>query len=84
MIGATSVVIDQMPSAVARFCGGKIEISSAWLPGIIGPDTAPWRTRKAISELRLHATPHRNEAIVNSTTEVQNTRTTPKRRISHP
>lgn len=40
-IGATSVVIDQMPSAVARFCGGKIEISSACDPGIIGPETAP-------------------------------------------
>ncbi len=41
MMGATSVVIDQMPSAVERFSGGKTAISSAWLPGIIGPDTAP-------------------------------------------
>jgi hypothetical protein len=41
MIGATSVVIDQIASAVPRLCAGKIAISSAWLPGIIGPDTAP-------------------------------------------
>jgi len=40
-IGATSVVIDQMARAVPRLLGGKIIINSAWLPGIIGPDTAP-------------------------------------------
>ena len=69
MIGATSVVIDQMPSAVERLSEGKIEISSAWLPGIIGPDTAPCSTRKTISDGRLHAMPHRNEATVNSATD---------------
>ena len=84
MIGATKVVIDQMPSAVARFSGGKTEISSAWLPGIIGPDTAPCSTRNTISEGRLHATPHSSDAIVNSTSETQKVRTTPKRRISQP
>jgi len=36
-IGATSVVIDQMPSAVARLLAGKMEINSACEPGIIGP-----------------------------------------------
>ena len=84
MIGATSVVIDQMPSAVARFSGGNTEIRRAWLPGIIGPETAPCSTRNAISEGRLHAMPHRKEASVNSASEVQKVRTTPKRRISQP
>ena len=70
-------MIDQTPSAVARLSDGKIEISSAWLPGIIGPDTAPCRMRKPTSEPRLQAMPHRNEAMVNSSTETVNTLTTP-------
>jgi len=84
MIGATNVVIDQMPSAVARFCGGKIAIRSAWLPGIMGPDTAPCRIRNRISEGRLQAMPHRKEAMVKRITETQKVRTTPNRPISHP
>ena len=55
-----------MPSAVPRLCGGKIAISSAWLPGIIGPETAPCRMRKTISDGRLQAMPHSSEAMVNS------------------
>ncbi len=76
-IGATRVVMDQMPSAVPRFSGGKIEISSAWLPGIIGPDTPPCRTRKKISDGRLQAMPHRNDATVKARTEKAKVRTTP-------
>ena len=57
MIGATSVVIDHIPSAVARLSEGKIATSSAWLPGITGPDTAPWSTRKAMSDGRLQRDP---------------------------
>ena len=82
--GAESVVIDQMLSAVPRLCGGKIEISSAWLPGIIGPETAPCRMRKPISDGRSHARPHSSEAIVNANTDAVNVRTTPKRAISQP
>jgi hypothetical protein len=67
-MGATSVVIDQMASAVARLVGGKIIISRACEPGIIGPDTAPCRTRKAIRLSRFQAIPQRNEAIVNMMT----------------
>ena len=83
-IGATSVVIDQIASAVPFLCGGKIDISSACEPGIIGPDTAPCSTRNMISEPRLQAMPHRNEAMVNASTDSTNTRTTPKRCISQP
>ena len=61
MIGATSVVIDQIASAMPRRDAGKIDISSVCEPGIIGPDTAPCITRKAISDSKLHAMPHRND-----------------------
>src|SRR5580692_7559438 len=83
-IGATRVVMDQMPRAVERFCGGKIEISSACEPGIIGPETPPCRMRKKIRDGRLQATPHRKEATVKASTEKQNVRTTPYRPISQP
>ena len=66
-----------MPSAVPRLSGGKIEISSAWQPGIIGPDTPPCSTRKKISDGRLQAMPHRNEATVKASTETTKVRTTP-------
>ena len=77
MIGATSVVMDQMPSAVARLSGGKMEIRSACDPGIIGPEMAPWRIRNMISDGRLHAIPHRNDASVKPITENTKVRTTP-------
>src|SRR3546814_7060978 len=84
LIGATSVVIDQIASATPFFAGGNSDSSRACEPGIIGPDTAPCSTRNAISDGRLQATPHRNDANVNSSTEITNTRTTPKRCISQP
>src|SRR5580658_4594263 len=76
-IGATSVVIDQMASARPRLAGGKIDSSKACEPGIIGPDTAPCRTRKISSDGRSQAAPQRNEARVNSTTEATKVLTTP-------
>ncbi len=76
-IGATRVVIDQMASAKLRLDDGKIEMSSAWEPGIIGPDTAPWRMRKSSSEGRSQAMPHRKEAMVKRATEAQKVFTTP-------
>jgi len=71
------VVIDQMARAVPRLLGGKIMISRACEPGIIGPDTAPCRIRKKISELRFQEIPHRNEAMVNRITEATKVLTTP-------
>src|SRR5271169_1175043 len=70
-----------MASAVPRFCGGKIAISKACEPGIIGPDTAPCTTRKKTSEPRLQETPQSSEASVKSMTEITKVRTTPKRCI---
>ena len=83
-MGATSAVTDQIPRAVLRLAGPKTLMSSAWLPGIMGPETAPCSTRKTISDGRLHATPQNREAMVNSTTEITKVRTTPKRCMSQP
>ena len=84
MMGPMSVVIDQTPNAVERRCGGKIAMRRPWLPGIIGPETAPCSTRKNTSDSRLQARPQSSEAMVNSTTEATKVRTTPKRPISQP
>src|ERR1700692_26829 len=83
-MGATNVVSDQTASAVWRLAGPNTLISSAWLPGIMGPDTAPCSTRKAIQDGRLQANPQSKEAMVNSTTDMTKVRTTPKRCMSHP
>src|SRR3569833_636232 len=83
-IGATRVVMDQIPSAVPRLLGGKMEISSAWLPGIIGPVTPPCSTRKKIREGRLQAIPQRSDATVKASTEKVKVRTTPYRPNSQP
>src|SRR5471032_1732494 len=82
--GADIAVIDQIPRAVARFCAGKIAINNAWLPGTIGPDTAPCKMRNTISDGRLQAIPQRNDAIVNASTAAVKVRTTPKRPINQP
>ena len=59
-------------------------ISSACEPGIIGPDTAPCRIRKKISDERFHEIPHRNDASVKASTEATNVFTIPYRPISQP
>src|SRR5580698_5911250 len=59
-------------------------MSSAWLPGIMGPDTAPCRTRNIISDGRLHARPQSREATVNNATDMTKVRTTPNRCINQP
>jgi hypothetical protein len=69
--------MDQMPSAVARLLAGKIEISSACEPGIIGPDVPPCRMRKKISDGKSQAMPQRKDATVNAITENTKVRTTP-------
>src|SRR5580658_7516578 len=83
-MGAISVVIDQRARAEWRLAGPNTLISSAWLPGIMGPDTAPCNTRNAIRDGKLQARPQSREAIVNSTTEMTKVRTTPKRCMSQP
>src|SRR5260370_37118299 len=83
-MGATNVVRDQMASAALRFEGPNTSIRSAWLPGIMGPDTAPCSTRNAIKDGRLHANPQSSDAMVNSATDMTKVRTTPKRCMSHP
>lgn len=83
-MGATSVVSDQMVSAVGRLAGPNTLINSAWLPGIMGPDTAPCSTRNAIRDGRLQASPQSREASVNRATDMTKVRTTPKRCMSHP
>src|SRR5580658_607638 len=79
-----SVVSDQMVSASGRLAGPNTLMRSAWLPGIIGPETAPCSTRKTMRDGKLQASPHRSEAMVNNATDKTKVRTTPKRCISHP
>src|ERR1700686_936601 len=83
-MGATSVVIDQMASAVWRLAGPNTSINSAWLPGIMGPDTAPCSTRNAIKDGRLQANPQSREGMVNRATDMKKVPTAPKRCMSHP
>src|SRR5579859_3691818 len=59
-------------------------IKSAWEPGIMGPETAPCRTRKIISDGRFQETPQRKDASVKSRTEPTKVLTMPYRIISHP
>ncbi len=82
--GAAMVVIDQMALAVAACRWGKMPRSKASEPGIMGPETPPWSSRKKISDWMFHATPHRNEAMVNSATEATKVRTGPNLAISQP
>src|SRR5512146_3027610 len=84
MTGATSVVIDHAASAVLDLLRGKLCSSSVCDSGIIGPATAPWTTRKTISICRLEDKPQASEASTNSSTEVTNSRTAPKRCVSQP
>src|SRR5260370_41305202 len=83
-MGATNVVSDQIASAALRLAGPKTLMSSAWLPGIMGPDTAPCSTRKAIRDGKLQASPQSREAIVKSATDTTKARTRPKRCESQP
>jgi hypothetical protein len=76
-IGATSVVMDQIASAVVRRSRGKMDSIRAWEPGMIGPDTAPCSTRKNTSESRLQARPQSRDAMVKPNTDRTNTFTTP-------
>jgi hypothetical protein len=73
-----------MASATPRRAGPKIISSSAWLPGIIGPDTAPCSTRNASSDGRLQDSPQSSEASVKASTDSTKVRTTPKRCMSQP
>ena len=52
-------------------------INNACEPGIIGPETAPCRMRKTISDGRFQEMPQRNEAMVNIATDPTKVLTTP-------
>ena len=60
-IGATIVVIAQIPVACACFSLGKMRRSKVWLIGISGPPHNPCPIRNATREPRLHAIPHSKE-----------------------
>src|SRR5277367_4135492 len=83
-MGATKVVMDQRANAVLRLFGPNTLIRSAWLPGIMGPETPPCSTRNAIRDGKLHANPQSREATVNNATDTTKVRTTPKRCINQP
>ena len=76
--------MDQIVSARLRLARPNTLMSSAWLPGIIGPEKAPCNTRNAINDGKLQAIPHSSEASVKSVTDATKVRTTPKRCMSHP
>src|SRR4029079_16613256 len=57
-IGATIVVIAQIPVACACFSLGKMLSSNVWLIGINGPPHRPWPLRNAPSEPSDQAIPH--------------------------
>src|ERR1700722_8528072 len=82
--GATRVVIAQMASAVPALAFEKLDSSNACDSGIMGPATAPCRTRKAISSCRDLDQPQSSEAIENKTIDAVKRRTAPKRWLSQP
>src|SRR3954466_10848925 len=76
--------MDQIASASPLRAGGNSIMSSAWEPGMIGPETAPCSTRNVTMLARFQAKPHNNDASVNSRIDVTNVRTTPNRCMSQP
>src|ERR1700676_1665060 len=82
--GAMSVVIDHMESAIGAFALGNLASSRVCESGIIGPATAPCNTRAASRKGNVGASPHSHEASTNSTMDVMNRRTWPKRCVSQP
>ncbi len=83
-IGATITVIAHRPSARPRFSGGYERIRMVCESGTIGPDTSPCSNRNAISDSKFCAKPQRADAIVKSSTDSVNRRTSPTRRASQP
>ena len=69
------VVIAHTDRAEPDLAFGKLEISSACESGIIGPATAPCRTRKAINMPIVGASAHRNDAATNSASDQVKSRT---------
>ena len=84
-IGATMVVIAQMPVACACFSFGKMLSSRVWLIGIKGPPHSPCPMRKATSEPRLQAIPHSRENDAEpGHAESEHADASPNRRASQP
>ena len=76
--------MDQTASAMPAFDFGKLASISACDSGIIGPATAPCSTRKAISASSDGEKPQSHEASTNSSVDIRNSRTWPKRCVSQP
>ena len=83
-IGAIVIVIAQIASPIARFCGGKLAMSSACESGTMKPATAPCTTRNETSIRRLVERPHSAEAIVKKAIASEYMRTWPKRCANQP
>src|SRR5690606_9104883 len=76
--------MDHTASAMPAFDLGKLASISACDSGIMGPATAPCSTRNASSASSEGEKPHSHEASTNSSVEVRNRRTWPKRWVSQP
>ncbi|CSA27979.1 Uncharacterised protein [Vibrio cholerae] len=84
MIGATSVVIDQIPIAAWLLFLGNIRIIKVCESGIKGPPTKPSNTRNITSVLMLLAKPQSNEKTPNNRKQVTKTRIEPNREANQP
>jgi hypothetical protein len=61
-----------------------MDISKVDDSGMSGPPVRPCAIRNSTSHARLPESPHRMEQITKATTQVVNSRTSPKRRASQP
>ena len=73
-----------MAEALIRSAGGNARQSIVMPTGVMRPPPTPCRTRKAVSSLRLVATPQSADAAVNMNMAVSSTRRGPKRSPSQP
>ncbi|KAG1249377.1 hypothetical protein G6F68_013368 [Rhizopus microsporus] len=71
-------------SAMPALDLGKLASISVCDSGIMGPATAPCNTRKAIRASSDGEKPHSQDASTNSSVEIRNSRTWPKRCVSQP
>ena len=65
-------------------CGPAARATIDWPMGRIMPPPRPCRTRNTINELADHATPHRQDPMTNSETDVIHINFVPKRSTAQP
>ncbi len=83
-MGATRVVMAQIPVAAGASLGGKTRSKRVCDSGINGPPHRPCRTRNMTSIGRDVAVPHRNENSPKPSMLATNTLTEPNRPASQP